>query len=99
MLWGELLYEKIYSGQSFDLLRDAISFHHERINGQGYMRGISRNIPKIAKIIAVSDVYIALTSDRPYRLTYDKDVALAYITSKAGELFDPEVVDAFKKVV
>lgn len=99
VLWGEVLFERIYSGKSFELLKNSISFHHERVNGQGYLRGIKKNIPKIAKIIAVSDVFTALTSDRPYRLNFDKDVAITYILSKSGELFDPEVVEAFKKVV
>lgn len=98
-LWGEVLFEKISSGASNDILKQAIGFHHERLNGQGYLRGISKNIPFVAKIIAVSDVYTALTSDRPHRLHFDKDVAITFITSKAGELFDSEVVEAFKKVV
>lgn len=99
VLWGEVLFEKISPSKSNDILKEAIGFHHERLNGQGYLRGITKNIPHIAKIIAVSDVYTALTSDRPHRLHFDKDVAITFITSKAGELFDPEIVEAFKKVV
>lgn len=98
-LWGEILYEKLTEGKINKTLLESVGFHHERLNGQGYLRGIKQNIPQIAKIIAVSDVYSALTSDRPYRLSFDKDVAITYITSKAGELFDPEVVEAFKKIV
>ena len=99
VLWGEVLFEKLSSNGSNEILRDAIGFHHERLNGQGYLRGLKKNIPKIARIIAVSDVYTALTSDRPHRMQYDKDVAITYITSKEGELFDPEVVEAFKRVM
>ncbi|ODA43253.1 HD-hydrolase domain [Thermodesulfovibrio sp. N1] len=99
VLWGEVLFEKLSSGGSNEILRDAIGFHHERLNGQGYLRGLKKNIPKIARIIAVSDVYTALTSDRPHRMHYDKDVAITYIISKAGELFDSEVVESFKRVV
>jgi len=99
VLWGEVLFEKLSSSGSNEILRDVIGFHHERLNGQCYLRDLKKNIPKIARIIAVSDVYTALTSDRPHRMQYDKDVAITYITSKAGELFDPEVVEAFKRVM
>jgi HD-GYP domain-containing protein (c-di-GMP phosphodiesterase class II) len=99
VLWGEVLFEKLSSGGSNKILKDAIGFHNERLNGQGYLRGLKKNIPKIARIIAVSDVYTALTSDRPHRMHHDKDVAITYIISKAGELFDSEIVEAFKKVV
>ncbi|WP_460175923.1 hypothetical protein [Thermodesulfovibrio hydrogeniphilus] len=40
-----------------------------------------------------------MTTDRPYRLHFDKDVAITYISSKAGELFALEVVETFKKIV
>lgn len=99
VLWGEVLFEKLSPNGVNYALRESIGFHHERLNGQGYLRGISKNIPYVAKIIAVSDVYTALTSDRPHRLHFDKDVAIAFITSKVGELFDPEIVEAFKRVV
>ncbi len=99
VLWGEILSEKLSQGANENILYESIGFHHERLNGQGYLRGIKKNIPQIAKIIAVSDVYSALTTDRPYRLHFDKDVAITYISSKAGELFDTEVVEAFKKIV
>ncbi|MCS7203683.1 MAG: HD domain-containing protein [Thermodesulfovibrio sp.] len=98
-LWGEFLYDRLTTGHINKTLLDSVGFHHERLNGRGYLRGIKQNIPEIAKIIAVSDVYSALTSDRPYRLSFDKDVAITYIVSKAGELFDPAVVEAFKKII
>jgi HD-GYP domain-containing protein (c-di-GMP phosphodiesterase class II) len=98
-LWGEVLFEKLSPDCSNKVLYESVGFHHERLNGQGYFRGLKKNIPKVAKIIAVSDVYSALTQDRPHRLHFDKDVAITYISAKAGELFDPEVVDAFKKVI
>jgi len=99
VLWGEVLYEKLSHGKINSVLLESVSFHHERINGQGYLKGIKKNIPQIAKIIAVSDVYTALTADRPHRLHFDKDVAITYISAKSGELFDPEVVEAFKKII
>ncbi|WP_297210489.1 MULTISPECIES: HD-GYP domain-containing protein [Thermodesulfovibrio] len=98
-LWGEALCDKLSHGIGGRLFLESIGFHHERLNGKGYLRGIRKNIPDIAKIIAVSDVYTALTEDRPYRMHFDKDVAITYINAKAGELFDPEVVEAFKKII
>lgn len=95
-LWGEVLYEKLTT-EKHPIFYESVGFHHERINGQGYFRGISKNIPLIAKIVAVSDVYTTLTKDRPYKLYFDKDVAITYITAKSGELFDPEVVNAFRQ--
>lgn len=98
-LWGEVLFEKLSLDSSNKVFYESVGFHHERLNGHGYLRGLKKNIPKVAKIIAVSDVYSALTQDRPHRLHFDRDVAITYISAKAGELFDPEVVDAFKKVI
>lgn len=98
-LWGEALCDKLSPGCNSRLFLESVGFHHERLNGRGYLRGIKKNIPDIAKIIAVSDVYTALTEDRPHRLQFDKDVAVTYITAKSGELFDPKVVEAFKKVI
>lgn len=52
-----------------------------------------------ARIFAVADVYDALTSDRPYRKAWPKEKALAYIREEAGKQFDPEVVEAFLKLM
>ena len=52
-----------------------------------------------ARIFAVADVYDALTSDRPYRKAWPKEKALAYIREEACKQFDPEVVEAFLKLM
>lgn len=98
-LWGEVLCEKLSHGNNNKIFYESVGFHHEKLNGQGYLKGIKKNIPEIAKIIAVSDMYTLLTKDRPYQLHLDKDIAITYIISKAGEWFDPKVVEAFKKVI
>lgn len=70
--------------------------HHERWDGSGYPRGLQgEDIPLPARIFAVIDVYDALTSDRPYRMAWTHEEALAYIDSQAGVQFDPVVVRAF----
>lgn len=69
--------------------------HHERFDGTGYPRKISGEaIPISARVLAVADVFDALTSRRPFKEPYPVDVALELITSKSGSHFDPEVVTA-----
>jgi putative nucleotidyltransferase with HDIG domain len=81
-------------------LRQALSIpycHHEKWDGTGYPRGLIREqIPLIARIFAVADVWDALRHDRPYHLAWTPERARAYIRSKAGTHFDPAVVDAFE---
>jgi len=70
--------------------------HHEKWNGSGYPRGLTGdNIPYQARIFSVVDVWDALTSDRPYRKAWPKEDAAEYICKKAGEEFDPGVVEQF----
>ncbi|MBI5353879.1 MAG: PAS domain S-box protein [Chloroflexi bacterium] len=74
--------------------------HHEKWDGTGYPRGLKyEEIPLKARIFAIVDVWDALTSDRPYRLAWSKEKALAHITEQRGKHFDPAIVDAFLKIV
>jgi HD-GYP domain-containing protein (c-di-GMP phosphodiesterase class II) len=74
----------------------AILHHHERIDGTGYPQQLAgTSIPFIARVVAVADVWDALTSDRSYRPGWAPDDALAHIRAGAGSHFDPDVVDAF----
>jgi PAS domain S-box-containing protein/diguanylate cyclase (GGDEF)-like protein len=69
---------------------------HERWDGKGYPDGlIEKEIPVAARIIAVCDAYVAMTSDRPYRLAMSPMLALAELRNHAGGQFDPEVVRVF----
>jgi putative nucleotidyltransferase with HDIG domain len=73
-----------------------ILHHHERWDGGGYPSGISgTEIPLLVRIIAVADVFDALTSDRPYRHGLSFEAATAAIRHDAGMKFDPEIVSAF----
>ena len=69
-------------------------YHHERINGSGYLGLKGEQIPLFARIVMVADVYDALTSDRPYRKRLDNINAIGYLKMNSGILFDNEVVDA-----
>jgi HD-GYP domain-containing protein (c-di-GMP phosphodiesterase class II) len=56
-------------------------------------------IPLAARIFAVVDVWDALTSDRPYRMAWDRDRTLSYVLEQSGKHFDPKVVEIFSKVI
>ena len=77
-----------------------IFYHHERWDGKGYPSGIKGDeIPIGARIIAIADVYEALTSNRPYRKAYSKKKAVQIIKDGSGKQFDPRIVTAFLKVL
>jgi len=70
--------------------------HHEKFDGSGYPLGAKAGeIPLEARIVAVADVYDALTSSRPYKKAWSTEDALQYLTSNKGSHFDPDCVDAF----
>jgi putative two-component system response regulator len=76
-----------------------IRYHHERWDGSGYPEGlVGEQIPVEARLIAVADVFDAMTTDRPYHKAETLDNAYQYILSKSGILFDPMVVHAFQRV-
>jgi HD-GYP domain-containing protein (c-di-GMP phosphodiesterase class II) len=85
------------------LLREecaAIHEHHERLDGSGYPHGLKGDqISQIGRIVAVADVYDALTSDRPYRTALPKAEVLEYIRTRKGSHFDPQVVEIFLNVM
>ncbi len=90
-----LSYEILKSLELSEISLEGIKYHHERWNGSGYPEGLKgRDIPLEARIIAVADIFDAMTSDRIYRKKMDRKEALKEIRSLAGKLFDPEVVEA-----
>jgi diguanylate cyclase (GGDEF)-like protein/PAS domain S-box-containing protein/putative nucleotidyltransferase with HDIG domain len=77
-----------------------VYYHHERWDGRGYVTGLKgEEIPLGARIIAVADVYQALTSDRPYRKAYPMQRAIQIIESGAGTQFDPRIVYVFMNII
>jgi putative two-component system response regulator len=89
----------ILAGSELDLLELAAKIaatHHERVDGTGYPRGLAGDeIPLEGRIVAVVDVYDALTSDRPYRGALGHAEAISLLRKGRGRQFDPIVVDAF----
>lgn len=74
--------------------------HHERWDGNGYPHRSARDaVPVEARIVAVADVFDALTHDRPYKTAWSVEAALEEISDKRGTQFAPEVVDAFLDVI
>lgn len=70
--------------------------HHERFDGSGYPNGLSgKDIPLVARIVAVADVYDALISERPYKHAWSAVDAQDYLHKQAGSQFDPICVEAF----
>ncbi len=81
--------------EHIDMLRNIAEFHHESINGQGYPLGLKGgDIPLEARIVAVADVFDALTSARPYKTAWSNDIAIRELKKIAGEKLDRDCVDA-----
>lgn len=74
--------------------------HHERHDGKGYPNGLAGDeIPQVARIIAVADAFDAMYSDRKYRKRLEFDEAVSRIREASGTQLNPEVVDAFFRLV
>ncbi|HZO90187.1 MAG TPA: diguanylate cyclase [Chthonomonadaceae bacterium] len=77
-----------------------VKYHHEKWNGTGYPEGLKgEEIPLIARILAVADVYDALTSSRSYRNAWSHERTIETIKKDSGSHFDPKVVEAFLEVI
>lgn len=82
------------------LARTIALSHHEKWDGSGYPKGlVGANIPQAGRIVAVADVFDALTSPRPYKKAWSIEEAVDFLKSQSGTHFDPEVVAHFLKVL
>jgi len=74
--------------------------HHENWDGSGYPRGLKEEqIPLAARIFTVVDHWDALNADRPYRKAWPREDVIAHLRENAGRIYDPQIVDAFLKIV
>jgi PAS domain S-box-containing protein len=93
---------RILSGSSSDLLNlaeEVALTHHEWWNGEGYPYGLAgEEIPLIGRIVAVADVFDALTHERPYKKAWNVPDSVREMNRLSGLQFDPHVIDAFKRL-
>lgn len=81
--------------RGFEWLAFAAASHHERLDGSGYCRGLhGEQVPALARVLAVADVYDALSTRRPYRPALGPDEALVFIERDRGAGLCPDVLDA-----
>lgn len=89
----------ILGGSKIPLLQTAADialYHHEKWDGSGYPEGLSgAQIPEAARVVAIADVYDALSNDRVYRVMYPEEEVLGIMEKKKGSHFDPEIFDCF----
>ncbi len=93
---------RILSGSRFPILRlaEEIAFsHHERWDGDGYAGMSGDKIPLPGRIVAVADVFDALTQQRPYKAAWPIADAMGEIDRQRGRQFDPSLVDAFLRII
>jgi PAS domain S-box-containing protein len=99
LIGGQALEEAVerLGQKSFLSLGMEVAYHHhERWDGHGYPFGLKEEeIPLSARIVALADVYDALTTKRRYKEAFSHDKAAALITAERGRQFDPDLVDAF----
>lgn len=82
--------------RSFEAIAEGVYSHHERVDGTGYPRGLKGDdIPLFGRIVAVADVFEAVTSERPYRHPMPAEEALELVLGGSGTQFDRAVVAAF----
>lgn len=89
---------KIFNRDFYSTAVEIANCHHEKWNGSGYPNGLKgKEIPLSARIIALADVFDALTSKRAYKVDFDFDESVEIIKSDSGSHFDPVLVDIFLK--
>ena len=91
-------YEYIKSKKMNDTIAEAVLYHHERFDGQGYIGLKDEEIPLFSRIISIADAFDVMTNDRPYRKALSFEEALEEIKKNSGTQFDPEIADIFIKL-
>jgi putative two-component system response regulator len=93
------LLQKIHN-PILEMASDIALYHHEKWDGSGYPQGIQgTDIPLVARIVTLADVYDALRSTRPYKPSFSEEKTLSILQEEKGSHFDPMVFAAFEKVL
>lgn len=94
---------RILAGTDYSLLETARTVarsHHEKWDGTGYPDGLAgEDIPLVGRIVSVADVFDSLTHERPYKMATPPEEAVEMIREEREQHFDPEVADAFLRVI
>ncbi|MBO1923029.1 HD-GYP domain-containing protein [Thiomicrorhabdus sp. 6S3-12] len=86
-------------GQFLEVAQEIAYYHHEKWDGSGYPHGLAgEDIPLSARIMAISDVYDALTSERPYKKAFSQDEALEMMLAESGTHFQPVLLEALMQI-
>ncbi|NCN05017.1 MAG: response regulator [Spirochaetales bacterium] len=98
---GGKILEEAYKEVGSELLhyaKDMTLYHHEKYDGTGYPKGLMGDtIPLSARILALADVFDALSSERVYKPAFDRETCHKIITEESGKHFDPRIVGVFEK--
>ena len=88
------------NGESFlYIAKDMAKYHHEKWDGTGYPIGLKgEEIPLCARIMAIGDVYDALTTKRPYKKAFSHEKSIKIILEGKGSSFDPKIIEVFEKI-
>lgn len=85
-----------HKSELLSMAREIALFHHEKYDGSGYPNGLAgKDIPLSARIVAIADVFDALTSERPYKKAWTVEKAIALLEEEADKHFDPELIPEF----
>lgn len=88
------------NGEIFAMARDVALCHHERWDGHGYPHGLAgAAIPEAARLVAVADVFDALTMRRPYKPAWSLSATCDHLRDGRGGHFDPQMIDAFEQAL
>lgn len=89
-----------HDNELLEMARIIALTHHEKWDGTGYPRGLKGEaIPLVGRIVAIADVFDALTSDRPYKQPWPVEEAIGYVEREAGRHFDPRLVPKFVELL
>ena len=84
----------------FKMAADIALHHHEKWNGSGYPKGLEKeSIPEVARIVAIADVFDALTMRRPYKEAWPIEKAMNIIKQDSGTHFDPKLASIFLSII
>ncbi|WP_022670334.1 HD domain-containing phosphohydrolase [Hippea alviniae] len=91
---AEFSYQIIKNIKQFKDISDCVRYHHERCNGSGYPKGLTcQEIPECARILAIADVFDAITTNRPYRRSLALERALEVIQKHMSDELDQKIVE------